>query len=213
MRKQNTIDTYSKHAKAFDAKIGKLNNYNQSYLDFIALATGKRTILDLACGPANISDFIKKHVPEISICGVDLSPEMLQIAEQKLPTHKFYNSDILDLKIPNQTFDMIICGFGLPYLQPTEIPQLLKEIQKFSHSKTVFYISCMQGNGTKTETTSFTGNDTLDIVYHTKESILDELKKHNFSLITYNELNYTEPDGSISIDMIFMFSLQSCFHK
>lgn len=58
----NTIDAYDKSADQFVASIAKLPNYNHTYDFLIERLNSGDTILDLACGPAQISKYITNKI-------------------------------------------------------------------------------------------------------------------------------------------------------
>ena len=128
MNKKELISFYSEFSRQFDEKIGSLTLYDASYTDLVNRAPRKQTLLDLACGPGNVSAFIKKQVPDIQVTCVDLSPRMLEIARCKIPDAKFYESDILDINIPLDNYDIIVCGFGLPYINANDVRLVAQQI-------------------------------------------------------------------------------------
>ena len=205
---ENVIDFYSKHAVQFDKKIGSLDLYNHTYTNFVNSATDKRNLLDLACGPGNVSAFIQNLVPNIDITCVDLSESMIDIAKSKLPNSKFYKSDILDITIPHHYYDLIICAFGLPYINKLDIRKFVSEIDRFAHNNSIVYVSCMQGDKTEIESMSFSQNDKVQVYYHQKNTITDNFLDFGYKLLSYAEQNYIEPNGTVTIDMIFNFKRQ-----
>ncbi|MGQ8335991.1 class I SAM-dependent DNA methyltransferase [Sunxiuqinia sp. A32] len=209
MERDQIIEFYSKYSSQFDAKIGTLDLYDESYTSFIERAKKPKNLLDLACGPGNVSQFIKNLIPDTEITCVDLSEEMLTIAKQKIPDGKFFKSDILDINIPKETYDLIICAFGLPYIQSEEIDKLVAQVNCFSHQDSLIYISCMKGEKSAIEEISFANKEKLIINYHTKENVLNEFRKGGYELIDYKEQDYPELDGSVTTDMIFNFSKQN----
>jgi len=204
----DTIQFYSKYSEQYDVKHASLNNYNQTYVDFINNAGSKHSLLDLACGPGNVAKFIKNYIPEIAVTGVDLSPEMLSLAKEKIKDATFYQSDIIELAIPEQTYGLICCAFGLPYIKPDQIADFVTQIDRYSEKGTSVYISCMQGNKSQAETISFGGDEKILIHYHSKEKIVDHFSNNGFKMVDYKELDYKEPDGSITIDMVIVFEKQ-----
>jgi len=207
LRNQNekTAQFFSQYSEQYDEKIGKLSLYNQSYIDFISKAKSTKTLLDLACGPANVSSFIKRIVPDIKITCIDLSDKMLDLAESKLITGYYYKSDILNIKIPPEKYDLIVCAFGLPYIKSSEIPKFISELDKFTHQDSLIYISCMQGNKSQYEKMSFSKNEEVLVHYHSKTSVLENFKSYNYKLLDYVEQEFPEHDGSTIVDMIFTF--------
>ncbi len=59
--KENIKTVYKKYAKEFDEKIASLEIYNESYDYLINKIQDNSAILDLACGPGNVSYYLKKR--------------------------------------------------------------------------------------------------------------------------------------------------------
>lgn len=52
------------------------------------LATGA-SILELACGPGNVSHYLLQQRPDIQLLGTDLSDKMVELARKKIRAHHF----------------------------------------------------------------------------------------------------------------------------
>ena len=84
-----------------------------AWADFIldiALGEGVevRRVLDLGCGTGNSSEpFVQL---ELSVTGVDLSPKMLAVARDKLPTATFVEADFTTFEL-GETFDLVVSVF------------------------------------------------------------------------------------------------------
>ena len=208
MNRINTIDLYTKYAEQFDSRIGSLTQYHQSYTDFVKMAENTETLLDLACGPGNVSAFLQKLIPAVSITCVDFSGKMLELAEAKIANGTFYKSDILDIRIPPKKYGMIVCAFGLPYIAGLQVGTFVSELNRFAGTGTTVYISCMQGDRSQYETMSFAKDEQVLVHYHSKESILDNFEKQGFVLLDYREQDYIEMDGAVTVDMIFILRKQ-----
>ncbi len=85
-----------------------------------------RTILDVACGTADISIAVaKKNFNQV--IGVDISKEMLAIGEKKVKalnlddTIKLVYGDSEDLKFEDGSFDAVTVGFGVRNFENLEI--------------------------------------------------------------------------------------------
>lgn len=76
----------------------------------LALSAGThvRTVLDLGCGTGNSSE---PYVREgLSVTGIDLSPEMIQVARSKLPEATFLEADFTAFSL-GRTFDLVVSIF------------------------------------------------------------------------------------------------------
>lgn len=73
-------------------------------------------ILDLACGTGDFTAELARRWPDAEIDGVDLTPEMLEIARVKLKDAKnvmLFQGDAQNLSgLPRKEYDLIVCAFG-----------------------------------------------------------------------------------------------------
>ena len=73
-------------------------------------------VLDLACGTGDFTGEILRCCPGTEVVGVDLTPEMLDIARRKLAgagNVRFQTGDAQDLHdIPSGSFGLVVCAFG-----------------------------------------------------------------------------------------------------
>ena len=199
---KNTINSYNNSANDFVKKIGSLSNYNSTYDFLVDLTKENDNILDLACGPAQISSYILNKI-NVNITGVDLSNEMLKIARKNIPNGIFIENSIItfnnDLK-----YELIIIGFGIPYLNIEQIKECIKNSISMLKINERIYISFMDGNKQGFEETSFGGNNKFYIYYHQKDKIINILENNGIKIIKIFELNYKEMDGRITKDIILI---------
>ncbi|MDR2942992.1 MAG: class I SAM-dependent methyltransferase [Treponema sp.] len=197
-----TIKSYDNSANKFMQKIGKLNNYDGTY-DFLHnLLKENDNVLDLACGPAQISSYIKNKI-NVNITGVDLSKEMIKIAKENVPDGNFICDSIITFK-NNMKFNLIIIGFGIPYLNKEQTEKCIKNSVIMLKKNGYFYISFMNGNKYGFEETSFGGKNKYYIYYHEQGEIINMLENNGIKIIKDYKLNYTEMDGSITEDIILI---------
>ncbi|MDB4334964.1 class I SAM-dependent methyltransferase [bacterium] len=205
MDKDEVIRFYSEYSSQFEEKIGSLDIYHESYNDFICGAKRKSNMLDLACGPGNVSLFIKNMCPEIEITCVDLSDEMLELAKKKGFMAEFYKSDILNIDIPDKKYDLIMCAFGIPYIKSSELERFVSEVNRYSEKGTSVYISCMEGEFIENEIMSFADFHTVSVQRHRKINIVNSFEEFQFKLTNFNTQAYREPNGFETTDMFFSF--------
>lgn len=201
--KENIKSVYRKYANEFDKKIGSLEIYNESYNYLLRKIQDKSAILDLACGPGNVSYYLKKRMPDLGITGVDISEEMIDIARRRIQDGEFIVKDICDVTFKTK-FDCVICAFAIPYLNSQETANLISIISQSLNSDGLFYLSFMEGTRQGFEKQSFTDNDELFIYYHPKEGILERLDQQFLSVINKFEIDYHEQDGTITNEIIYI---------
>lgn len=204
--KENVKAVYKKYAEAFDKKIASLDLYHDSYDFLLEKIQDDASILDLACGPGNVSQYLRRHRPRLEITGVDISEEMIDIARTKIPDGKFIVNDICEVQF-NTKFDCVICAFGIPYLDLKETAQVIGKIRQTLNGNGCFYVSFMEGGKDGYERQSFTGRDELFIYYHPQEAILEILDRQHLSVEKSFEVDYHEEDGTITKEIIIIGGL------
>lgn len=201
--RENIHRVYEKYAKNFNEKIASLTLYNESYNYLLNFIRNGSAVLDLACGPGNVSSTIKTVKPRLAITCVDISEEMIAIAKTRIPSARCFVGDICEVTFQNE-FDCVICAFAIPYLDLMETGALFEKINQSMKNEGVFYISFMEGSKKGFEKTSFTGNDELFIYYHPQKAVLELLNQSSLSVIKTFEVDYHEMDGTITKEIIYI---------
>ena len=67
-----------------------------------------KTLLSLACGTGEVCRAFKRRY---KITGLDISKQMLEVAQKKLPKVKFYHQNMVDLNL-DEKFDVVLCLFA-----------------------------------------------------------------------------------------------------
>ena len=87
-------------------------------LDAVRLHPGTR-LLDVATGPGALAaEAASRGARPI---GIDLSPQMVELARQLHPAINFYEADVEHLPFPDDAFDAVVCAFGLGHFPRPEV--------------------------------------------------------------------------------------------
>jgi demethylmenaquinone methyltransferase/2-methoxy-6-polyprenyl-1,4-benzoquinol methylase len=96
--------------------------------------TGKKRLLDVATGTCDLAIYALKENPELRVCGLDFSAEMLALCDRKIKGQGLSNriylirGDALALPFPDHCFDVLTIGFGIRNIP--DKPGALKEMQR-----------------------------------------------------------------------------------
>lgn len=206
-RIKETIETYSVSALAYQNKFMDMDLYNDTYNTFCHLINRSNAkIFEIATGPGNVVKYILCKRPDFKIFGIDLSPNMIELARQNNPKADFAVMDCRNIHVIDTKFDGILCAFCLPYLSKEESFKLISDASLLLEPDGVLYISTMEGDYNKSgyETTSFSGNNRVYVYYHQADCITTYLIELGFEILDLQRKQYPEPDGSFLTDMIFI---------
>jgi len=131
---------------------------------------------------------------------------MIEIARKQLPEVDFRVMDVRDISIIPEKFDAVMCSFCLPFLSKTDAEKLIGDCADRLNPGGVFYLSTMEGDENRAgfEPTSFSGNAEIYFNYHRQTDLEAVFLQCGFELIQVKKQDYTEPDGSLTTDLIFI---------
>jgi ubiquinone/menaquinone biosynthesis C-methylase UbiE len=130
MDKAEAIDksktTFNSAADYFDAPaLSFWNRFGRETIDRLQLQPGDR-VLDVCCGSgASAIPAAIKVGSTGSVLGVDLAESLLDLARQKshqqgLVNIEFRGGDFTSLDLPSESFDAIVCVFGIFFIPDME---------------------------------------------------------------------------------------------
>lgn len=121
---------YASWASTYDQDFSETNDYRLPFLvgNIFADSGGAGPVLDVGAGTGLVAEILKsRNVSPID--GMDISPEMLAIAETKGIYEKTIEADLLSgLQIPDGTYAGVVSAgtFTLGHLGPEVLPELLR---------------------------------------------------------------------------------------
>lgn len=188
------VDIFDRRAQDYQTKFLDFDLYNDSFDMFCKLIVKNNAeLLDVACGPGNISRYLIKQKPDLKISGIDLAPGMIALARANNPLADFKIMDCRNINSLNKTFDAIICGFGLPYLTKEEAIDLIGKAARCLHKHGVLYLSTMEGDYLKSGfQKSSNGKDQMFIHFHQADYLQNALQKNGFQLISLQRKKFPE---------------------
>jgi 2-polyprenyl-3-methyl-5-hydroxy-6-metoxy-1,4-benzoquinol methylase len=186
---KETFETWNKIASLYEQKFMHLELYNQTY-DFIceSISTKNAKILELGCGPGNITKYILSKRPDFKIYGTDIAPNMIELARKNNPTANFRVMDCREINEITDSFDGIVCGFIVPYLSPLQAKKLVVDVNQLLGNNGLFYLSFVEGAAQKSGFKTASTGDRSYFFYHQLDEILKYLLQSSFEILkVFNE--------------------------
>ena len=144
---KETFETWNKLASLYQEQFMNLSLYNETY-DFIcqSITTQNAQLLDIGCGPGNITQYLLSVRPDFNIFGIDIAPNMIELAKKNNPTARFAIMDCRHINALKTKYDGIICGFCLPYLSHTDSRPFITSCSHLLNKDGLLYISFVEGD-------------------------------------------------------------------
>ncbi|MGN7783526.1 class I SAM-dependent methyltransferase [Niabella sp. 22666] len=187
---QETFDTWNNLASVYQDKFMNLDLYNETY-DYICKAVIKpqAKLLEIGCGPGNITKYLLSKRPDFDIFGIDIAPNMIERAKANNPAASFAVMDTRDIKSLDTKYDAIIGGFCLPYLSQSESDELISQSYVMLNAEGLIYLSFVEGepaqSGFKT-----CGYGRVYFNYHNLDNLKAQLTKTGFGAIETFKVPY-----------------------
>jgi 2-polyprenyl-3-methyl-5-hydroxy-6-metoxy-1,4-benzoquinol methylase len=180
-RYKETFDTWNKIASLYEDKFMDLDLYNNTY-DFICNSIGnnRAKLLEIGCGPGNITKYLLSKRPDFDIYGIDIAPNMIELAQRNNPTASFA---IMDIRLINELetkYDGIVCGFCLPYLSDTDSTKLIADSYNLLNENGLIYLSFVEGDPSKSGFQVGSSGDRSYFYFHSFDLLKNKLVESKF---------------------------------
>lgn len=198
-----THNTWNKIAELYQSKFMDLDLYNQTYDAFSKLLNKPNAaVLEIGCGPGNITKYLSTHNPSYQILGTDVAPNMIALAKQNVPGATFEVLDCRKIKSIRKKFNGIVCGFCIPYLSQNDCEALIKNCSELLLPNGVLYLSFVEGNYSSSDYQTGSSGDKVFFYFHELKFINQSLKNSGFTNLHAVYVNYPKGNGKFDIHTI-----------
>ena len=202
-RYTETFETWNKVALLYQDKFMDLDLYNETY-DFICnnIVKDKAKILEIGCGPGNITKYLLSKRPDFEIFGIDIAPNMIELAKRNNPTANFAILDSRKIDKIESRFDGIICGFCLPYLSQSDSQKLIADSYKLLNENGLLYLSFVEGDPGKSDFKVASSGDRVYFYFHNLSDLKTQLAESKFDELRTFKVEYKKSATEIEIHTI-----------
>lgn len=201
---RETFDTWNNLASLYQDKFMDLNLYNDSY-DYIcnAVTKQKAKLLEIGCGPGNITKYLLSKRPDFDIFGIDIAPNMVELAKVNNPSANFEVMDSRQINHLDAKYDGIICGFCLPYLSSAESNELILNSYNLLNENGFIYLSFVEGDPAKSDFMVSIGGRVF-FQFHILDDLKTQLIKVKFDEIETFKVKYKTSETAFDIHTILI---------
>ncbi|GAB4195433.1 MAG: hypothetical protein OHK0022_12170 [Roseiflexaceae bacterium] len=124
--------------------LGLANRWRAKLVERMDLVPGM-VVCDLMSGGGELWPYLLRQIgPDGQLTAVDYSPAMLAQAQQRLEqlprqaTVVLHEADALASGLPAESFDAVVCAYGLKTLSPAQLDTLVQEVHRILRPNGIF---------------------------------------------------------------------------
>lgn len=202
---QVSVNTFDRLAETYARKYLALDAYDAYYRQFCShVARQGATVLDVACGPGNVSAFLVRERPDLQVLGIDLAPNMVRLAQTHVPSASFLVHDCRHLPDLGRVFDGIAYAFGLNYLNQEEAEQFFESLGKVLAPNGALYLSTMSGPREQSGLQTSSSGDQIYVYYRPRREIEQLVQSAGLELVFSDEIASPASASNSTIDVVLV---------
>lgn len=185
---QVSVATFSRLAERYAEKYFDLDIYYPYLQRFVErIGSQGASVLDVACGPGNVSAYLAKVRPDLKLVGIDLAEGMIEQARRRVPSANFLVGDCRHIDGLAQTFDAAAFAFGLSYLTDEDANRFFISLNAYLTDTAVLYLATLTGEPYWSGFETSANGDRIYLQYRGTDEVVSMVKQAGYR-IDYMEL-------------------------
>jgi SAM-dependent methyltransferase len=144
---------------------------------FAESLSGGRLVADLGCGPGHVAKYLRER--GVNVVGVDLSPEMVRSASERVPGIEFRAGDMRKLDFPDASLAGIVAFYSIVHFEPLELEQIFRECRRVLSDDGLMLLAFHIGDETVHLDEMWGKPVNLDFRFHQPDDVIASLKAAN----------------------------------
>lgn len=147
----------------------------------------KMLLLDLGCGPGELLKELGEKCPQLELTGLDYSPRMLEISQQRNGHTKHILMDATDLDKLETMYDIIVCTHSLPYYRDPK--KVFRNLSRLLTKKGRLIVGFASGNSVYDKVVLSAVKLTTGKANYPSDREFVEMVKEYFQVLKLNVIN------------------------
>jgi ubiquinone/menaquinone biosynthesis C-methylase UbiE len=142
-------------------------------------------VLDAGCGAGRMVTYLQVQSPSLDVVGIDLSAEMIALAQSAHPTAQFLQADLSDTQFPDGEFDGILAWYSIIHTEPDQLAEIVAEFARILRSGglVVLGLGYQVGVGERQLNRPYGHDVELRAFLHRTDGVIATLTNGGFDLI------------------------------
>jgi len=202
---KETFNTWNKIASLYQDRFMDLDLYDTTYDEICqTLTQDKAKILEIGSGPGNITRYLLSKRPDFDIFGIDVAPNMVELAKKNNPSARFAILDCRQIDEFKTKYDGIICGFCLPYLSQSDCNKLIADCRYLLNEGGLIYLSFVEGDPDSSHFQTGSSGDRVFFHYHHLADLKKLLAASGFEEQKIFKVEYKRSEGQSEMHTIWV---------
>ena len=198
------MEIFNKRATEYAEKFMDQSLYHDTFDLFCKHLPQGAEMLEIACGPGNITKYLLSKRPDLDILAIDLAPKMLDLASENNPGAEIILLDGRKINLLKRKFSGILCGFFLPYLTKEECLKFIHDAETLLTPGGVLYLSTMEDSYSKSGFYTGCYGDKMYMHYHEANYLEGEIKRCGMTIVKSYRKDYKPDSGLASTDLVII---------
>lgn len=199
------VELFDKLANHYQNRFMNVDHYGDT-LDIFCndIKVKDAEILELACGPGNVTKYLLAKRKDFKLFGTDLAPNMVELARVNNPNAQFEIMDCRHVHTLQQKFDGIMCAFCFPYLSKEEAVKLINDAALLLKSGGLIYISTMEDDYAKSGPQASSTGDVMYMHYHEGSYLSNAIESAGLKIHELKRQPYPPTGEKSATDLIII---------
>ncbi|MBE1502537.1 SAM-dependent methyltransferase [Amycolatopsis lexingtonensis] len=152
---RDSYDTVAESYAEFMRDAVATRPYVRAALDVVA-ARVDGPLVDVGCGPGHVTAHL--HTLGVDAAGIDLSPNMVELARRSHPGLRFDVGSMTDLDLPDASVAGVLSFWSLIHVPDDEVPVALAHFRRVLRPGGLLVIGYHVGAGSRLKTEGYGGH-------------------------------------------------------
>jgi len=198
-------EIFNQYASDYQNKYMNVDVYQHSFDLFCNIISNENAeILEIGCGPGNITKYLLERRPGFKILGIDVAPNMIELAKTNNPRADFIVMDCRNIAMLDKHYDAILCGFCLPYLSKEESIKLISDATLLLKPQGILYLSTMEDDYNKSGIQTNSHGDQTYMYFHQADYLTQTLEGNGFKIIEITRQDYPTKEETKTTDLLIL---------
>jgi cyclopropane fatty-acyl-phospholipid synthase-like methyltransferase len=176
-----SVAAFDRVADGYAEKYFHLDIYDRYLERFVQqIQLQGASVLDVACGPGNVSAYLARVRPDLELLGIDLAEGMVKQARQRVPSAQFLVKDCRHIDELERVFDAAAFAFGLSYLTDEDAERFFTVLNVCLADSAVLYLSTMTGYPSRSGFETASRGDKVYLRYRSVGDVISMVERAGY---------------------------------